>query len=129
LEAAPPTTAATVLPIIEAALHREKQKKKTLTKTKTEEEEAKHMREEEEQPSATTVVHSDSTTTATSTSSHQRCPVSFLLLLLLRSLSTVHVACEQWRVLHCSLGRTSPARSKMSGLGPAQSKKNSQKIF
>jgi hypothetical protein len=130
LEAAPPTTAATVLPIIEAALHREKQKKKTLTKTKTEEEEeAKHMREEEEQPSATTAVHSDSTTTATSTSSHQRCPVSFLLLLLLWSLSTVHVACEQWRVLHCSLGRTSSARSKMSGLGPAQSKKNSQKIF
>jgi hypothetical protein len=32
----------------------------------------------------------------TSTASHQRCPVSFLLLLLLWSLSTV--LREQWRV-------------------------------
>jgi hypothetical protein len=27
-------------------------------------------------------------------------------------------------VLHCSLGRASPAQPKMSGPGPAQSKKN-----
>jgi hypothetical protein len=36
-------------------------------------------------------------------------------------------------VLHCSLGRTSPAQSKMSGSGLARSspvpKKNSKKIF
>jgi len=43
----------------------------------------------------------------------------FLLLFLHCIVSTVHVACEQWRVLHCSLGRTSLAQPKMSGLGPA----------
>jgi hypothetical protein len=36
------------------------------------------------------------------------------------SLPPLHVACEQWRVLHCSLGRTSRAQPKMSGPGPAQ---------
>jgi len=85
-------------------------RRRNTEKTETEEEEAaKQRREEEEPPSATTAV--------------QHCPVSFLLLLLLRSLPTVHVACEQWRLLHCSLVRTSPAQSKMSGPGPARSKK------
>jgi hypothetical protein len=44
--------------------------------------------------------------------------------------STVHVACEQWRVLHCSLGRVALAQTKIAGLGPAHSKKkNSKKFF
>jgi hypothetical protein len=97
-------------------------KRENTKKTEIEEEEAaKHKREEEEPPFATA--------TSASTASHQRCPVSFLLLLLLQSLFTVHVACEKCRVLHCSLGPTSPAQSKMSGPGPAWSKKILKKYF
>jgi hypothetical protein len=47
----------------------------------------------------------------------------------INSLSTVHVACEQWRVLHCSLGQTSLAQPKMSGPSPARSKQNSKNIY
>jgi hypothetical protein len=36
---------------------------------------------------------------------------------------------EQWRVLHCSLGRTCPAQPKMSGPVLARSQKNFKKIF
>jgi hypothetical protein len=44
------------------------------------------------------------------------------------ALSPIHIACEQLRVIHCSLGQTVLPETKMVGPGLAYSKKRKKEI-